>query len=140
VSLLIGRRALRPLDAEQQRESLSQLLRESKRTWHGVKLNQPDWSHSSHSLAVTIEALHEDRLFHFIFNAYWNPLEFELPRLDHNYGPVWHRWIDTSLDSPNDIVSWDLAPAITSATYRSEARSTVVLFADLLGVRSKAAV
>src|SRR5262245_11275414 len=140
VNLLIERRLRRPLDAERQRESLIQQLRESKRTWHGVKLNQPDWSPSSHSLAVTIEPPHEDRLFHFIFNAYWSPLEFELPRLDHNYGPVWHRWIDTSLDSPNEIVSWDSAPAITSATYGAEARSTVVLFADLVGLVSRPAV
>src|SRR5262245_45665443 len=84
VSMLIDRRALRSLDAERERASLSQLLRESKRTWHGVKLNQPDWSDWSHSIAATIEALDEDRLFHFIFNAYWDPLDFELPPLDHD--------------------------------------------------------
>jgi isoamylase len=134
-SMLTGRRALRPLDAERQRESLSQLLRESKRTWHGVKVNQPDWSQSSHSVAVTVEALHEDRLFHFIFNAYWNPLEFELPQLDHGFGRIWRRWIDTSLESPNDIVPWESAPAIASVRYAVEARSTVVLFAELIGLR-----
>jgi len=135
-TMLLARRVLRP---HHPYESLSQLLRESKRTWHGVKLNQPDWSQSSHSIAVTIEAFHEDRLFHFIFNAYWNPLDFELPPLDHGYGPVWHRWIDTSLDSPDDIVPWDAGHAITSATYRAEARSTVVLFADLIGFGSRPA-
>jgi glycogen operon protein len=137
-SLLIGRRLLRSLNAEQHRESLSQLLRDSKRTSHGVTLNEPDWSQSSHSFAVAIEPAHEDRLFYFIFNAYWNPLAFQLPRLDSIYGPVWRRWIDTSLEPPDDIVPWQTAPAVTSATYAAEARSTVVLFADLIGMHSPA--
>jgi glycogen operon protein len=140
VQMLVAQRVLRPLDAELQQESLTELLRKSKRAWHGVKLNQPDWSHSSHSLAATIEVQGEDRLFHFIFNAYWNPLEFELPRLDHGFGPVWRRWIDTALDSPADIVAWPSAPAVASLTYRAQARSTVVLFADVIGFGSRSAV
>ena len=65
-----------------------------------------------------------------ILNAYWEPLDFELPPLDQEYGPVWRRWIDTGLDSPNDIVQWQTAPAVPGSTYRAEARSVVVLFAD----------
>jgi hypothetical protein len=39
-----------------------------------------------------------------ILNAYWEPLEFELPQTGkHGAGP-WRRWIDTALDSPYDIV------------------------------------
>jgi isoamylase len=140
VKMLVARRLLRPLDAESQRESLCQLLRESKRNWHGVKLNQPDWSPSSHSLAITAEVVKDVRLFHMIFNAYWEPLDFELPPLDQHYGPVWRRWIDTSLDAPSDIVPWQSAPAVNSVTYRAEARSTVVLFADLIGIGSPSAV
>ena len=41
------------------------------------------------------------------------------------------RWIDTSLDSPNDIAQWQQAPAVPCSTYRAEAHSVVVLFADL---------
>jgi glycogen operon protein len=66
-------------------------------------------------------------------------LEFELPQLDRDYGPVWHRWIDTSLPSPDDIVPWQSAPAVASVTYRAEGRSTVVLFANLIGAGPKAA-
>jgi isoamylase len=36
-------------------------------------------------------------------NAYWERLDFELPRLDVDCVP-WRRWIDTALESPNDIV------------------------------------
>jgi hypothetical protein len=56
VTLLAGRRLLRSAEPEKERESLSQLLREAKRAWHGVKLDRPDWSPSSHSLALTFEA------------------------------------------------------------------------------------
>ena len=66
-----------------------------------------------------------------IFNAYSEPLDFELPPLDKAYGPFWHRWIDTALDSPHDIEPWSSAPTIPQFAYRAEARSVVVLFANL---------
>jgi glycogen operon protein len=43
---------------------------------------------------------------------------------------TWRRWIDTSLDSPHDIVEWQTARAIRGPSYRAEARSVVVLFTD----------
>src|SRR6266550_261474 len=55
VTLLNGRRLLREMEPEQPHVSLDQLLREAHRAWHGVKLHQPDWQESSHSLAVTAE-------------------------------------------------------------------------------------
>jgi isoamylase len=131
VTLLAARRLLRSTEPERRRESLSQLLREAKRAWHGVKLNQPDWSPSSHSLALTFEAERESLLFYSIRNAYWEPLDFDLPPLDQEYGPSWRRWIDTSLNSPNDIAHWEQAPAVRGSTYRAEAHSVVVLFADM---------
>jgi isoamylase len=48
--------------------------------WHAVKLHQPDWSDRSHSIAFSAELAKEDILMFAIFNAYWEPLEFELPR------------------------------------------------------------
>ncbi len=44
-----------------------------------IKLNQPDWSADSHSLALSVEAEREKLLFYMILNAYWDPLDFELP-------------------------------------------------------------
>jgi Transketolase, thiamine diphosphate binding domain len=38
-------------------------------------------------------------------------------------------WIDTSLDSPDDIVPWQVTPPVRSSTYRAQARSVVVLYA-----------
>jgi glycogen operon protein len=63
--------------------------------------------------------------------AYWEPLDFELPAIAHGASDQWRRWIDTFLDSPDDIVEWDEAPAVAGDTYRAEPRSVVVLFAPI---------
>jgi glycogen operon protein len=126
VSLLAERRALRSVTHERQRTSLTTLLRDAIKAWHGVKLNQPDWSHDAHCLALGAELRHERLSFHFILNAYWEQLDFELPEL--GAGRMWRRWINTGLDSPEDIVPWPSAPEITATTYRAAARSVVMLF------------
>lgn len=38
--------------------------------------------------------------------------------------------VDTGLDSPDDIVDWRAAPPHTGSSYRAEARSVVMLFAE----------
>jgi glycogen operon protein len=129
VELLAARRALRKLDSQRQRRSLNQLLRGASKAWHGVKLHQPDWSEQSHSLAFSAELPEENLSFHLIFIAYWEPLEFELPAERHAAGHPWRRWIDTSLESPDDIQDWPSAPVVTGRTYRAAPRSVVVLIA-----------
>ncbi len=130
VKLLIARRLLRDTGPERQRMTLIQLLREGIKGWHGVKLNQPDWSDHSHSVALSAELPKEDLLVHFIFNAYWEPLDFELPRIGSKQGS-WKRWIDTFREAPEDIVAWQEAPSIPECTYRAGPRSVVVLWASL---------
>ena len=98
--------------------------------WHGVKLNQPDWSDNSHSIALYAE-VRELRHFHLILNAYWEPLDFELPSLKDGALGRWRRWVDTSLDSPNDIIPWEAAPPITDHTYHTGPRSVVMLWSQL---------
>jgi len=94
-----------------------------------VALGRPDWSDDSHSLALTVELQPEGLLVHLIVNAFWEPLDFELPPLDGVAEGTWRRWIDTSRDSPQDIVDWEAAPSLGRSGYRAEARSIVVLFA-----------
>jgi glycogen operon protein len=106
------------------------MIRQANKAWHGVKLNQPDWSDHSHSIAFSIEIRREKMLIHIILNAYWEPLNFELPPVGGGSGNKWRRWIDTSLDSPNDIVEWSTSPEVPGFTYRAEARSVVMLFAS----------
>jgi isoamylase len=128
VALLSARRLLRDLEPERGRISLNQLLKKANRVWHGVRLGQPDWSASSHSLAFTAEARGQTLCFHAMLNAYWEPLEFELPPVCERSEDSWRRWIDTTLDSPNDIVDWQTAPPVPGRTYRAGPRSVVVLF------------
>ena len=100
--------------------------------WHGVKLNQPDWSEHSHSIAFTAELRQERLLFHVILNAYRQPLDFELPRLDSAGENPWRRWIDTALDSPHDILEWAKAEPLHGYNYPAESRSVVMLYGYLI--------
>ena len=125
VRLLIARRQTRDMEHERRRISLNQLLRDGTKTWHGVKLGQPDWSPASHSLAFHADIAGHELTFHVIFNAYWEPLEFELPILSSGEG--WRRWIDTGLDPPQEIVEWQAAPPVPGYTYHAGPRSVVVL-------------
>jgi glycogen operon protein len=106
VKLILARRSLRDIHEEHQQLSLIQLIRRGIRGWHGVKLNQPDWSNNSHSIALSLDLPQEDMLVHFIFNAFWEPLDFELPPIESTGQTSWKRWIDTSLESPEDIAVW----------------------------------
>ena len=132
VTLLNAQRMLRDAEPERRRLSLNQVLRIANKAWHGVKLRQPDWGDSSHSLAFTAKDRKEKLLFHVILNAYWEPLEFELPRVGDDDGNSWRRWIDTTLDSPHDIVEWETAPTVPGRTYRAGPRSLVALFSALV--------
>ena len=125
VSLLIARRRLRELDPASKRASLITLLREANKAWHGVRLDQPDWGEESHSVALSGEFRNQGIRFYLILNAYWEPLEFELPA---SPGGTWRRWIDTSLDSPDDIVPWEEALPIAGNKYPAADRSVVMLY------------
>jgi glycogen operon protein len=126
--LLIARRLLRRMEHERRRTSLNQWLRDANKTWHGVTLGQPDWSDRSHCLALGGK-LFEGLSIHLILNAFWEPLDFELPTLQDRV--AWRRWIDTTLDSPHDIVDWQAAPPISGRSYQAGPRSVVVLIAGL---------
>jgi isoamylase len=127
VRLLNRHRLMWTDSAADDRLSLSELLQRGTRSWHGVRRGEPDWGVHSHSLALHI-ACPDDRLaFYLILNAYWETLEFELPPVPDGM-QRWRRWIDTSLDSPNDIVEWPEAEEIGSFTYQAADHSMAVLF------------
>jgi len=127
VRLLIARRLMRDVRYENRRITLTTRLQEARKAWHGVKLNSPDWSDCSHTIAFTTEMPDEGLRFHLILNAYWEPLEFELPPPEN--GHRWRRWIDTALESPNDIIDWQSAPLFTGTIYPAAPRSAVILIA-----------
>jgi glycogen operon protein len=129
VTLLNERRLIRSVEHEHRRLTLAQLIQQANKSWHGVRVGQPDWSPGSHCMVLNVELKRERRLMHLIMNAYWEPLDVELPR-EGRQSP-WRRWIDTALDSPQDIVSWQSAPSMTGPTYRIQPRSVVLIFSDL---------
>ena len=71
-------------------------------TWHGTRLNQPDWSAGSRSLGMHLHSNPADFDMYLIANSYWDSLSFELPGT--RSGREWHRAMDTSLVSPEDIL------------------------------------
>ena len=105
------------------------MIRQASKAWHGVKLNQSDWGDDSHSLAFEAKLRRENLDVYVILNAYWEPLEFELPPTAAGGTASWRRWIDTDLDSPQDIVPWHVAAPVSAQLYRAAARSVAVLVA-----------
>jgi glycogen operon protein len=96
-------------------------------SWHGVKLAEPDWSYHSHSLAFSLRHPQAQEYLHVMLNAYWEPLEFELP--PPGRGKCWYRAIDTALPLPEAACELGAASPYKSKVYRVEARSCVALAA-----------
>jgi glycogen operon protein len=80
---------------------------------------------------LSAELQNEGLRVYFIFNAYWEPLDFELPPIGTAKPSSWRRWIDTFQEPPEDIVAWRDAPTIPSHTYRTGPRSVVVLWSRI---------
>jgi isoamylase len=109
----------------QARRRLLDLFEDCEPEWHGVRVGEPDTSHDSRSIALTFRSL--DLAAHVICNAYWEPLDFELPAPQREGG--WRRLIDTDLPSPDDLIEDpDRAPQV-GGSYRVMPRSVVVLVA-----------
>ncbi|MFI5134235.1 MAG: glycogen debranching protein GlgX [Chitinophagales bacterium] len=120
-------------DTAQQKYSMSlnDILKNPLLTWHGIKLNNPDWSDPSRSIAFTVRSVSGAVIMHYMFNAYSEPLEFEIPPLEEGTGLVWRRWIDTSLPSPQDICFWEEAVPYQNKTYVVLEHSIAILFCKM---------
>ena len=117
---------------EAEMPTLNELLRRANIDWHGVALNQPDWSDHSHSLAFTVRSISARFVVHGMLNAYWEPLKFELPPVPAHSESGWRRCLDTALPSPADAQQFEDAPSINSSTYLVHPRSIAVVAAALL--------
>ncbi len=135
VSLLNERRLLRGVEHEYRRVSLNQLIAHARHSWHGVRVGQPDWTSTSHSLAFEAAIDPEGFRVYLAMNAWEEALDFVLPQTFGD-GTPWRRWIDTSLQSPEDIVPWQSAVPIAGSTYKVAARSVVVLTGAIQGGNS----
>jgi isoamylase len=128
VKRLVRLRLNRDLPVDVLDMTLNELLRHQPFRWHGVKLDAPDWSNESHTLAATVRLLGYSVWMHLIVNAYWQALDFEMPPRPPTH--PWRRVLDTYLEAPYDIRSWAEAPTLGGATCRAESRSVVVLIAE----------
>ena len=123
---LIALRSCRNLPIERLDMTLRELLRHQPVTWHGVKLDAPDWGQDSHTLAASAHLFGNQAQLHVIVNAYWEALDFEIPPPGDTQ-TAWRRVIDTSLDPPDDVCAWGEAPNIQQSTYAVQPRSVVLL-------------
>lgn len=92
--------------------------------WHGVQLNRPDFYPQSHSLGMELKDSHNLEHLYAAFNAYWEPLEFELPSLAK--GDSWQKVIDTSVVDLNEI-GHASTQVLSKPKVLLEPRSTIVL-------------
>ena len=93
--------------------------------WHGVRLNQPDWGHESHTLAYELVNPLQNEHLYVMLNAYWKPLDFELPPL--SAAGTWRRVVDTALPSPTDFADPGAALPPEQRHYRVQPRAAVIL-------------
>ena len=101
--------------------------------WHGVEPLEPDFSHHIKTLALTLNGSQTgrgpDRDFYMAFNAWECPLPFKVPPAPQ--GRPWRRVVDTSLESPQDIVVEGEGPIVPALRdYRVGSFSLVVLISE----------
>ena len=106
------------------RGSLHSLIEGSNLRWHGTQLYQPDWGDDSHSIMMEMKDPETQLKMLIILNAFWEPLEFELPEPPHG---KWLRFADTAQNEGDDIYEAGKAGQYYTQKYTAEARSTVIL-------------
>ena len=108
--------------------------------WHGIRPHEPDWGGDSRSLALQMAATcpagesfpggAKPRCLELycVFNAYWEPLTFELPA--PVAGSAWHFVADTSRESPHDIAEEGVGEELADQhAYWVQSRTVVILAA-----------
>jgi len=95
--------------------------------FHGVRLNQPDWGDDSHSLSFELVNPDKREHLYMILNAYWEPLDFELPPLLPFSAGCWQRVVDTALPPPGDFADPPVSLTPGKGSYTAQPRSAVIL-------------
>jgi glycogen operon protein len=97
-------------------------------SWHGFKLEDPDWSESSKALAVHYRANPQtgDCDIYLLFNADALGHSFALPKLSS--GKMWYRVLNAACESPDDMVQPGSEINLkTQKSFRLAPNSVVVL-------------
>ncbi len=93
--------------------------------WHGCQLNGPGWNDPDcRVLAFTMAGFGDDPDIHVMMNMHWDALPFEIPQVASR---TWHRVVDTSLPSPDDICEQGDETSVDNNVYIVNSRSIVVL-------------
>jgi glycogen operon protein len=94
-------------------------------SWHGCELNNPGWyDPECRVLACTVGGFDGDPDVHVMINMGWNAATFQIPAIS---GHSWHRLLDTSLPSPDDITEHGQEGPINGQEYLVNDRSSVLL-------------
>jgi len=104
--------------------SLTEILRHSEICWHGVNAAQPDFSPHSHAIAMSALSSETRLALYVLFNAYWEPLTFNLPSPPKGVGGYWRRILDTALPSPEDISTFGMPLEGLTREYLAQPRSS----------------
>ena len=93
--------------------------------WHGIKLNNPDWGHWSHTISYSINKEPQGALMWMGLNAYSKSMVFELPRTVS----AWEKILDTSsCPSLDDVLPHK--KRLGQETIELESKSLVMLLAN----------
>jgi glycogen operon protein len=111
--------------------TLEQLRTMANVRLHGLRVGEPDMRYESLTLALSATSLSRDVHLYYAANGWNEPLSFELPEPTGTAG--WRRVMDTYLDSPEDIMQPDDAPAVETLTYLVQPRSIIALLAPPTG-------
>lgn len=122
-ALVRKRRSQATLPRGTETRTLQDVLVAARISWHGVRLNEPDWSDHSHSIAMSAQI--DGYRMYLILNSHTEPLQFELPEPEPNESG-WVRVVDTALASPDDIVSRSAGTPVSGHCVVA-ARSVVLL-------------
>jgi glycogen operon protein len=106
--------------------------------WYTEKGASVDWEQVAYSLALEINGRQanvvrdrDENDFYIMFNAGLDPVVFFIPSATNR--KRWFRVIDTSLNSPNDILAAGTEEPLTPPyKYEVKARSTVILISKRL--------
>jgi len=93
--------------------------------WHGTRLHSPGWNDpNARALSFTLGSFDGGPDLHVMMNLWWEDLDFEIRPIRNRQ---WHRALDTSLASPDDIADLGSEPLVTSVSYCLPGRSIAVL-------------
>jgi len=98
-------------------------------SWHGAKLNTPLWDDSeTRLLAFTLAGVEEDEPdLHVVINMSDEQTNIQLPVIKRK---KWCLSVDTSQDSPNDIIRRPNQKPVTRKTFLVN-KKTIVVFENI---------